>query len=82
MKQIKIPEKTLHKENISLREKCPYSEFFWSVFSLIRTEYGEIRSTNVFEFVRISTNAGKYGPEKLKIWTLFTQCSLLDFAKD
>ena len=25
-----------------LREKCPYSEFFWSVFSLIRIEYGEI----------------------------------------
>ena len=25
----------------SLREKCPYSEFFWSVFSRIRTKYGE-----------------------------------------
>ena len=25
-----------------VREKCPYSEFFWSVFSRIRTEYGEI----------------------------------------
>ena len=24
------------------REKCPYSEFFWSAFSLIRTEHGEI----------------------------------------
>ena len=24
----------------TLREKCPYSEFFWSVFSTIRTEYG------------------------------------------
>ena len=24
------------------REKCPYSEFFWSVFSRIQTEYGEI----------------------------------------
>ena len=23
--------------------KCPNSEFFWSVFSRIRTEYGEIR---------------------------------------
>ena len=30
--------------------------FFWSVFSRIRTEYGEIR--------RISPNVGKYGPEK------------------
>ena len=26
----------------SLREKCPYSEFFWSVFSRSRTKYGEI----------------------------------------
>ena len=26
----------------SLREKCPYSELFWSAFSRIRTEYGEI----------------------------------------
>ena len=28
--------------NYSLREKCPYSELFWSPFSCIRTEYGEI----------------------------------------
>ena len=27
-----------------MREKCPYSEFFWSVFSRIRTEYEKIRS--------------------------------------
>ena len=26
----------------TLREKCPYSEFFCFVFSCIRTEYGEI----------------------------------------
>ena len=30
--------------------------YFWSVFSCIRTEYGEIRS-------RLSPNTGKYGPE-------------------
>ena len=28
--------------SISLSEKCLYSEFFWSVFSLIQTEYGDI----------------------------------------
>ena len=28
----------------SLREKCPYSELFWSVFSSIRTGYGDTRS--------------------------------------
>ena len=27
---------------MTLREKCPYLDFFWSVFSQIRTEYGEI----------------------------------------
>ena len=27
----------------TLREKCLYSEFFWSVFSRIRTEYGDLR---------------------------------------
>ena len=25
----------------TLREKCPYSEFFWSLFSSIWTEYGD-----------------------------------------
>ena len=28
----------------ALRKKCPYSELFWSVFSLIPTECREIRS--------------------------------------
>ena len=27
---------------MALRKKCPYSELFWSAFSRIRTEYGEI----------------------------------------
>ena len=52
----------INAPKISLRKKCPYSEFFWSVFSRIWTEYGEIRS------------AEKYEPEKLRIRTLFTQC--------
>ena len=28
----------------TLREKCPDTEFFWSVFSCIRTEYGDLGS--------------------------------------
>ena len=28
----------------ALRKKCPHSEFFWTVFFCIRTEYGEIRT--------------------------------------
>ena len=29
---------------VTLRKKCPYSELFWSVFSHIQTELGEMRS--------------------------------------
>ena len=39
----------------TLCEKCPYSEFFWSVFSRIRIEYGEIRSISPYS-VRIREN--------------------------
>ena len=43
--------------------------FFWSVFSRIRTEYGEIRG--IFPYsVRIRASTDQ---EKLRIWTLFTQ---------
>ena len=45
--------------------------FFWSVLSRIRTDYGEVSLyLSIF-----SANAGKYGPEKLRIWTLFMQWS-------
>ena len=37
----------------SLRETCPYSELFWSVFSRIRTKYGEI------DFPRFESKCGK-----------------------
>ena len=30
--------------SVSQREKCPYSEFFWSIFSYIWTEYGQIQT--------------------------------------
>ena len=50
---------------ITLREKCSYLEFFWSVFSCICTEYGEILSV-------FSPYAAKYEPEKLLLRSLFT----------
>ena len=31
----------------TLREKCPCSELFWSAFSRIRTEYGDIYSVSL-----------------------------------
>ena len=43
--------------------------FFWSVFSRIRTEYGDLWSKSLYS---VHTTA-KYEPGKLRIWTLFTQ---------
>ena len=34
----------------TLREKCSYSEFFWSKFFRIRTEYGEILIIPLYSF--------------------------------
>ena len=44
--------------------------FFWSVFSRIRTEYGEILRISPYS-VRVRENTDQ---KKLGIWTLFTQC--------
>ena len=42
--------------SFSRREKCSYSELFWSAFSRIRTEYGEIQSISPYS-VRMRENA-------------------------
>ena len=34
----------------TMREKCPYSEIFWSAFSRIRTVYGEILRISSYSF--------------------------------
>ena len=44
--------------------------FFWSVFSCIRTEYGDLLRKSLYS-VKIQENADQ---KKLLIWTLFTQC--------
>ena len=44
--------------------------FFWSVFSRIRTEYGDILCISPYS-VRVRENTDQ---KKLHIWTLFTQC--------
>ena len=45
----------------TLSEKCPYSEFFWAVYSHIQPEYGEVWcSSNVVQSI---SNVGKYGPK-------------------
>ena len=47
---------------ITLLEKCPYSGFFWSVFSCLRTEYGEMRSISPYS-VRIRENTDQKNSE-------------------
>ena len=46
--------------------------FFYSIFSRIWTEYGEIWSTSPYS-VRIRENTDK---KKLRIWKLFTHCMM------
>ena len=53
----------------SLCKKCPNTELFWSVFSCIRTEYGDLQSKSAYS-VRIQENMDQ---KKLRIWILFTQ---------
>ena len=53
---------------ITLRPKCP--SFLWSVFSRIRTEYGEILRISPYS-VRMREDTDQ---KKLCNWTLFTQC--------
>ena len=43
-------------ESFALREKCLYLEIFWSAFSHIRTEYGEMRGISPYS-VRMRENA-------------------------
>ena len=45
-----------------LCEKCLYSELFWSAFSCIRTEYGEIFRISPY-FVRMWENADQNNSE-------------------
>ena len=45
-----------HQQNLSLRKNCPNTEFFWSVFSCIWTEYRDLRSKFPYS-VQIRENA-------------------------
>ena len=47
---------------LTLRDKCPYSELFWSVFSCIRTEYGEILHISPYP-VRMRENTDQNNSE-------------------
>ena len=63
---------SFHKEDVSLPEKCPYSEFFSSVFSHIRTEYGDIRSSTYIRFFSVRITLHK--KIKFSIKDFFNNC--------
>ena len=46
----------------SLHKMCPYLELFWSVFSRIRTEYGEIHHISTYS-VRMWENTDQNNSE-------------------
>ena len=48
--------------------------FFWSVFSCVRNEYGDLLREPLY-LVRIQENTD---PKNLHIWTLFTQSYIKD----
>ena len=48
--------------SLTLREKCPCSELFWSMFSRIQTEYGEILRISPYS-VRIRENTDQENSE-------------------
>ena len=56
-------------QSLTLREKCPYSELFWSAFSYIQSEYGEILRISPYS-VRMRENAdqnnSEYGQKSVK----------------
>ena len=55
---------------VPLRENCQYSEFFWSIYSHIWTEYWEIVVISPYSAGMIRSG---YRSEKLRIWTLIAQ---------
>ena len=57
---------------LALRKKCPYSELFWSAFSNIQDEYGEILRFSPYS-VRMRENADQNNSEYrhfLRSWVL------------
>ena len=58
----KVSKSSWKLPSITLREKCPCSELFWSAFSRIWTEYREILRISPY-LVRMRENADKNNSE-------------------
>ena len=71
MKYIFFP--ALLYSTYTLHEKCPYSEFFWPVFSYTRTEYGEIRSISPYS-VQMRENTDQKNSEYGHFWRSDSVC--------
>ena len=76
-------------EQPSLRKKCQYLELFWSTFSRIWTEYGEIRTISPYS-IRMQEytdqNNSRYGHVLRSAWSHISLSlnifkSLLDHTK-
>ena len=63
-------DKNLGNLNPFQAKSVQIRSYFWSVFSCIRTEYGEILRISPYS-VRMWENTDQ---EKLRIWTLLTLC--------
>ena len=49
-------------DKLALRKKCPYLQLFWSVFSRIWTEYGEVLRISPYS-VRMRENTDQNNSE-------------------
>ena len=68
-------------EEPPLRKKRPYSEFFWSVHSLIQTEYGDLQSKSPYSiWMREKTDqkSSEYGNTSRS--ALYHGCTLFDMS--
>ena len=64
----------------SLRGKCPYSELFYSTFSRIRTEYGEIQSISSYSAL-MRENADQKTPNTDTFCAVIVSKSLVCFRQ-
>ena len=67
-----LPHETHSYVSVTVMIKCYFSESFCTYHCVKSVR---IRSYSGLYFPTFELNTGKYGPEKLRIRTLFTQCN-------
>ena len=70
-KDLETISKWANQRKMTLRGKWRNTEFFWSVFSCIRTEYEDLRSV-------VSPYTGKYGRQKNSYLDIFSRSVSFD----